>query len=310
MTNKPSVFVAGANGMVGRLIVKELEKRNYILKQNQSHCDFRNQAETKQLLKELEPDWVILAAAKVGGINANMSYPGQFIYDNIMIQTNIMHSAKECNVKKLLFLASSCVYPRLCPQPMKEKYLLSGPLESTNEAYAVAKIAGITLAKAYNQQYGTQFVSVLPPNLYGPGDSFDLDNSHVISALIRKMHEAKDLNEKSAEVWGSGKPKREFLYVDDLVDACIFIMEEYASTEILNIGSDTELTIAELAYIVRDIVGFEGNIIFDADRPDGMPAKKLDTSRLDLLGWKAKTPLRDGLESTYKYYLSIRDQLH
>ncbi len=304
MSGKPTVYVAGASGMVGTALTPRLEEQGYNLLHLDGRVDLRNQRATNDLIEHLRPDCIVLAAAKVGGIQANIDYPAEFIYDNIMIQSNVMEAARRLDVQKLLFLASSCVYPRLCPQPMKEEYLLGGYLEPTNQAYAVAKISGIVIAQAYRAQYGCNFISILPPNLYGPGDTFDLARSHVISALIRKMDEAKSAGKDWVEVWGTGAPKREFLYVDDLADACIFALENYDSDEILNVGAGTDITIRELAYLIKNVVEFEGEIRFDASKPDGMPAKRLDISRIQELGWSPKTSLPDGLTATYQYYLA------
>ena len=263
-----------------------------------------------------QPEYVFLAAAKVGGIWANNTYPAEFAYQNIMIQSNVIHASYHESVKKLLFLGSSCIYPRNCPQPMKEAYLLTGKLEPTNEPYAIAKIAGIKMCQAYNRQYGTRFISVMPTNIYGPGDNFDLETSHALPALIRKFHEGKigyespvtsDEQKGKVTVWGTGKPRREFLYVDDLADACHFIMNNYESNEIINIGVGRDISIKELAELVKDIVGFSGEIHFDTSKPDGTLQKILDVSRLNSLGWQAGISLRDGIRSTYNWYLNNSD---
>jgi GDP-L-fucose synthase len=266
--------------------------------------DLCDQAATRALLGDLQPDWVFLAAAKVGGIEANRSYPAEFIYQNLMIQANVVDSAYRVGVKKLLFLGSSCIYPREAPQPMKEEYLLSGYLEPTNEPYAVAKIAGIKMVQSYNRQYGTNFISVMPANLYGPGDNFDLKTSHVIPALLRKTHEAKKSGQEFVEVWGTGRPRREFLHVDDLADACIFLMEHYESSEIINIGAGKDISIQELALLIKDVVGYEGSVRFNPTKPDGMPRKLLDAGRLTAIGWKPSISLEQGLTATYEWYLT------
>jgi len=289
--------------MVGSAIYRRLKKAGYKLVGPTSRLDLRDQKVACELLSDLKPDWVFLAAAKVGGIQANLSYPADFIYSNLMIQTNVMHAAYLVGVKKLMFLGSSCIYPKFAPQPIKEEYLLSGYLEPTNEPYAVAKIAGIKMAQAYNRQYKTNFISVMPTNLYGPNDNFDLKNAHVIPALIRKHHEAKLADAQFVEIWGTGKPRREFLHVDDLADGCVFLMENYNSGDIINIGSGEDISIAELAELVRDVVGYKGDFKFNPNMPDGTPRKLLDVSRLTELGWKPSISLAEGLLSTYKWYL-------
>jgi GDP-L-fucose synthase len=258
--------------------------------------------------REERPEVVFLAAARVGGILANNTYPADFIRENLQIQTHVIHEAYRAGVKKLLFLGSSCIYPRDCPQPMKEEHLLSGKLEPTNEPYAVAKIAGITMCRAYNRQYGTRFVSVMPTNLYGPGDNFDLQNSHVLPALIRKFHEAYCEQKGSVAVWGTGRPRREFLHVGDMADACVFVMEHYDGDEILNVGTGKDIPIQDLAFLIRDVVGFKGDVRFDPSKPDGTPQKLLDVSRLGALGWKSRIPLREGIEETYQWYVEQADQ--
>jgi GDP-L-fucose synthase len=250
-----------------------------------------------------------LAAAKVGGIHANFTYPADFIYINLMIECNVLHAAYKVGVKKVLFLGSSCIYPKLAPQPMKEEHLLTGPLEPTNTPYAVAKIAGIVMAQSYNRQYGTNFIAVMPCNLYGFNDNFDLENSHVVPALLRKTHEAKVSGAKYVEIWGSGSPMREFLHVDDLADACVFLMENYNSSEIVNIGTGTDRTIRELALLIKDVVGYKGEIRFDPGKPDGMPRKLVDVSRITAMGWKPSISLREGLEATYAWLLENQDRL-
>jgi len=250
-----------------------------------------------------KPEYVFLAAAKVGGIHANQTYKASFIYDNLMIQSNVIEAARFHGAKKLLFLGSSCIYPKMCPQPIKEEYLMTGALEPTNDAYAIAKIAGIKLCQSYNEQYGTDFISAMPTNLYGPNDSYDLDNSHVLPAMIRKFHEAKLEGKDSVEIWGTGTPKREFLYVDDLADACVFLMNAYSGSEIVNIGTGEDVTIAELATAVSIAVGYKGGLHFNTSMPDGTPRKLMDVSKLERIGWKHKTSLKEGIEKTYKDYV-------
>lgn len=303
------VYVAGHTGMVGSAIYRRLAKRGYDVAIAPLRVDLRDQKASHELMEQIHPDWVFLAAAKVGGIRANNTYPAEFIYDNLMIQTNVIHAAYICGVKKLLFLGSSCIYPKLAPQPMKEEYLLSGHLEPTNEPYATAKIAGIKLAQSYNRQYGANFISVMPTNLYGPHDNFDLENSHVIPALLRKTHEAKIAGAKLVEVWGTGKPKREFLHVDDLADACVFLMEHYDSGDIINIGTGVDITLGDLAMLIKDLLGYRGDIRFNPGMPDGTPRKLLDVSRLKALGWRHSFSLKEGLRATYRWYLENEDRL-
>jgi len=304
------VFVAGATGMVGSALSGHLLRKGYTLISGPTpRADLTDQRATLDLLKDLKPDWLFLAAAKVGGIQANAIYPANFIYLNLMIQTNVLHSAYLAEVKKLLFLGSSCIYPKFAPQPIKEEHLLSGHLEPTNEPYAIAKIAGIIMAQSYNRQYGTNYISVMPSNLYGPNDNFDLENSHVVPALLRKTHEAKTARAKSIEIWGTGAPLREFLHVDDLADACVFLMENYDSGEPVNIGAGTDLSIRELALLMKEVVGYDGEIRFNPEKPDGTPRKLLDVSKIKALGWKPSIPLREGLESTYRWYLENESRL-
>ena len=298
------IFVAGHRGLVGSAIRRRLEAAgcgNIILRTHRE-LDLTRQAEVEAFFASEKPEYVFLAAAKVGGIWANSSYPAEFIYRNITIQTNIIHAAYLSGVKKLLFLGSSCIYPRDCPQPMKEEYLLSGYLESTNEPYAVAKIAGIKMCQSYNRQYGSRYISVMPTNLYGPEDNFDLETSHVLPALIRKFHEAKERGLTEVVIWGTGTPRREFLHVDDLADAGVFLMEHYDGSEIVNIGVGEDQTIRELAEMIAEVVGFDGKLQFDPTKPDGTPVKLLDVGRLNRLGWKARIPLRNGLAETYEWY--------
>jgi len=298
------IYVAGHQGLVGSAICRRLKEKGYnnIIGRTREALDLERQAETQAFFEKEKPEYVFLAAAKVGGIWANDTYPAEFIYSNIMVQTNIIHSSYRTGVKKLLFLGSSCIYPKHCPQPMKEAYLLTGPLEPTNEAYAVAKIAGIKTCQAYDRQFGTKYISVMPTNLYGPNDNFDLQTSHVLPAFIRKVHQAKVEGRPSVTVWGTGTPKREFLHVDDLADACVFLMNAYDDPEIINIGTGKDISIAELAGLVREVVGYTGEIAYDAEKPDGMPRKLLDVSKLRSLGWVPRLSLREGIEKTYAWY--------
>lgn len=301
MNKNAKIFIAGHRGMVGSSIVRKLRQEgffNLILKTSQE-LDLRNQAAVEQFFREESPEYVFLAAAKVGGILANNTYKGDFIYDNIMIQSNVIKSAKDYNVEKLLFLGSSCIYPKLAPQPLKEEYLLTGTLEPTNAPYAVAKISGIEMCNSFRDQYGSNFISVMPTNLYGPNDNYDLKTSHVLPALIRKFHEAKVKEKESVVMWGTGSPRREFLHVDDLADACYFLMQKYSGNEFLNIGTGTDVSIMELALIIKEIVGFEGEIVNDLTKPDGTPRKLLDVSRLTNLGWQAKIDLKKGISDVY-----------
>ncbi|MGB6066311.1 MAG: GDP-L-fucose synthase [Desulfomonilaceae bacterium] len=300
------IYVAGHTGMVGSAICRRLARSGYSVVKPASRVDLCDQRATLELLGELKPDWVFLAAAKVGGIHANNTYPAQFIYQNLTIQTNVIHAAYVNNVRKLLFLGSSCIYPKLARQPIREEYLLSGYLEPTNEAYSIAKIAGIIMCQSYNREYGTNFISLMPTNLYGPGDNFDLQNAHVIPALLRKTHEAHESGAEYVEIWGSGRPRREFLHVDDLADACMFMMENYNSREIVNIGAGVDITIHDLALLIKDVVGYKGDIRFNANMPDGTPQKLLDVSRISELGWKPSIPLREGLEATYRWFIANR----
>ena len=299
------IFVAGHNGMVGSAIARRLEQLGYknIITADRRETDLKSQAETNRFFELTKPEYVFLAAAKVGGIHANQTYKASCIYDNLMIQSNVIEAARFHGTKKLLFLGSSCIYPKMCPQPIKEEYLMTGALESTNDAYAIAKIAGIKLCQSYNEQYGTDFISAMPTNLYGTNDSYDLDNSHVLPAMIRKFHEAKLEGKDSVEIWGTGTPKREFLYVDDLADACVFLMNVYSGSEIVNIGTGEDVTIAELATAVSIVVGYEGGVHFNTSMPDGTPRKLMDVSKLERIGWKYKTSLKEGIEKTYKDYV-------
>ena len=304
MNINDKIYVAGGDGMVGSAIMRALREKGYgnILSKSIRELDLRNQQAVDNFFANQKPDYVFLAAAKVGGIHANNMYPAQFIYDNLMIATNIIHSSYKHDVKKLLFLGSSCIYPKMAVQPIKEEYLLSGYLEPTNEAYAIAKIAGIELCKFYRKEYGCNFISAMPTNLYGINDNFDLQSSHVLPALIRKFYEAKQQNSDSVVIWGSGAPKREFLFVDDLADACIFLMKEYNEALHVNVGTGEDIAIRELAAMIKNIVGYQGTITNDTDKPDGTPRKLLDVSLLHKLGWKHKTSLEEGIQKVYECY--------
>lgn len=346
MQKNPKIYIAGHTGLVGSAIYRKLESEGYSNLMTRSHqeLDLTRQSEVDNFFESERPEYVFLAAAKVGGILANNTYPAEFIYNNLIIQTNVIHAAHVSSVKKLLFLGSSCIYPRECPQPMKEDYLLSGTLEPTNEPYAISKIAGIKMCQSYNRQYGTHFISVMPTNLYGPNDTFDMETSHALPALIRKCHLAKlaalgDLEgikrdesiygpipedvksavglpkltnatnptnpsiQSNVTLWGSGSPYREFLHVDDLADACVFIMNYYDDNKIINIGAGKEISIKDLGGMIKEIIGFEGDFRYDTSKPDGIPRKLLDVSRLDALGWRSKIALREGITRTYKWYL-------
>ena len=304
------VYVAGHQGLVGGAIWRRLEKAGFtnLIGRTSRELDLRNQGAVQDFFSGVRPDYVFLAAARVGGIRANNTYPGEFIYDNLMIQTNVLHQSHVHGVKKLLFLGSSCIYPKLCPQPMKEEHLLSGKLEPTNEPYAVAKIAGITMCQAYRRQYGAPFFAAMPTNLYGPGDNFDPLNSHVIPGMMRRIHEAKTQGAQEVTIWGTGTPRREFLYVEDLADACFFLMENYDEGEIINVGVGQDQSIAELARLIVQVVGFKGRLIFDPSYPDGTPRKLLDVSRLAHMGWRAQTSLTDGLRETYHWFCEHLNQ--
>ena len=295
------IFVAGHKGMVGSAIVRNLQAKGYtnVLTQTRQELDLLDQKAVKNYLKQNQPDYIFIAAAKVGGIQANNVYRADFIYQNLMIEANLIHGAHEADIQRLCFLGSSCIYPRDCPQPIKEEYLLTGPLEQTNEPYAIAKIAGIKLCESYNRQYSRQYISAMPTNLYGPNDNYDLNNSHVLPALIRKAHEAKLNNEPTLTVWGTGTPRREFLYVDDLSEACVFLMEAGYDGPLLNVGTGEDVTIRELAETVRTVVEFKGRLVFDTSKPDGTPRKLMDVSRMKALGWKSKVALVDGIRSAY-----------
>jgi len=301
------IYIAGHRGLVGSALVRKLTEMGYmnLIARTHAELDLTRQRDVEDFFDKERPEYVFLAAAKVGGILANNTYPAEFIYSNIVVQSNVIHSSYLFGVKKLLFLGSSCIYPRDCPQPMKEEYLLSGYLEPTNEPYAVAKIAGIKMCQSYNRQYGTNYISVMPTNLYGPNDNFDLQNAHVLPALIRKFHEAKVADQKEVVVWGTGSPRREFLYIEDLADACVFFMNNYNSSEIINIGVGKDISIRELALMVKEIVDYNGELVFDTSKPDGTPRKLLDVSKLSSLGWKAKTSLEEGIKKTYEWYAEM-----
>ena len=303
--NARKIYVAGHRGMVGSAIVRRLRQGGYtnLLTRNRQELDLLDQRAVADFLQVEKPDYIFLAAAKVGGIEANNTYRADFIYQNLTIQNSIIWGAMQAGIKDLCFLGSSCIYPRDCPQPIKEEYLLTGSLEQTNEPYAIAKIAGIKLCESCNRQYGTRYISVMPTNLYGPNDNYDLASSHVLPALIRKAHEAKQRSDTEFVVWGTGTPRREFLYVDDLADACIFLMETGVGEGLYNIGCGEDVTIRELAETVMNVVGFGGRIVFDSTRPDGTPRKLLDVSRMKVLGWQAKIPLRTGIAQAYASYL-------
>jgi len=299
------IYIAGHRGLVGSAITRRLQAAGYLnlVLKTSSELDLRDQGAVMRFFEEVRPEFVFLAAARVGGVFANSSYPADFIYDNLAISTNVIHAAYRFGVRRLLFLGSSCIYPRECPQPIREEYLLTGPLEPTNEPYAVAKIAGLKLCQAYARQHGCKFFSLMPTNLYGPGDNFDLENSHVLPAILRKFHEAKLSGHTPVTLWGTGQPKREFLYVDDLADACIFSMSrEIAPENILNVGTGKDISIEELAELIQEIAGHQGEILWDRTKPDGTLRKLLDVSKLQAMGWKAHIGLRDGIAMTYKYY--------
>ena len=307
MDKMARIYVAGHQGLVGSAILRQLQAQGYqnIIIIPREELDLLEQEEVYRFFAREEPQYVFLAAARVGGIEANRSFPAQFIRENLLIQSHVIDAAFNYGVKKLLFLGSSCIYPALAPQPIKEEYLLSGRLEETNEAYAIAKIAGIKMCQAYNRQYGANYISVMPTNLYGPGDNFDLNTSHVLPALIRKFHEAKIRQDKKVVVWGTGKPRREFLHVDDLARACIFLMQSYDQPEIINIGTGKDISIADLASLVKNIVGYEGKIVYDHSKPDGTPRKLLDISKLTALGWQPQITLSQGIESTYRWFTGL-----
>ncbi|MDM5340543.1 GDP-L-fucose synthase [Fictibacillus enclensis] len=306
MNKDSKIYVAGHRGLVGSAILRKLEEEGYtnLVYRRSSELDLRDPLQVESFFKSEHIDYVFLAAAKVGGIVANNEYPADFIRDNLLIQTNVIDSAYRNGVEKLMFLGSTCIYPKMAPQPLKEEYLLTGELEPTNEPYAIAKIAGIKMCESYNRQYGTKYISVMPTNLYGVNDNFDLETSHVLPALLRKFHEAKENNKPFVEIWGTGTPKREFLYSDDLADACVFLMNTYEGNEIVNIGVGEDLEIKELAYKIKDVVGYEGELQFDPSKPDGTPRKLVDVTKLNSLGWKASTSLDEGLQKAYEGFLN------
>lgn len=305
MDKQAKIFVAGHRGMVGSAIVRRLEQAGYtqVLTRSRQELDLLNQQAVHDFVHAEKPDYLFIAAAKVGGIQANNVYRADFLYQNLVIEANLIHAAHTAGVQRLMFLGSSCIYPKLAPQPLKEDCLLTGPLEPTNEPYAIAKIAGIKLCEAYNHQYGRQYISVMPTNLYGPNDNYDLNNSHVLPALIRKAHEAKLRGDQSLVVWGTGTPMREFLYADDLADACVYLMEQGYDGPLVNVGTGTDVTIRELAETVVKVVGFEGDLSFDSSKPDGTPRKLMDVSRLTGLGWQARTGLEEGIALAYQDFL-------
>lgn len=306
MEKHDKIYIAGHNGMVGSSIVRKLQREGFtnLITRSSKELNLINQADVLAFFEETKPDYVFMAAAKVGGIQANNTYKGDFLYDNLMIQTNVIHASYLNQVKKMLFLGSSCIYPKFAQQPISEESLLTGTLEPTNEPYAIAKIAGIKLCDAYRDQHGCNFISAMPTNLYGPNDNYDLSNSHVLPAMIRKFHEAKLNNGKEVVVWGTGKPMREFLYVDDLADACYFLMDNYNEPGAINVGTGSDITIEDLAYLVKRIVGFEGAIVFDTSKPDGTPKKQLNVSKINQLGWSAKISLEEGIRLAYDSFLT------
>ena len=304
MEKQAKIYIAGHRGMVGSAILRRLQQDGYsnFVFRSSKELDLRNQADVQSFFEAERPDYVFLAAAKVGGIFANNTYRGEFLYENLMIQNNVIHNAYLTGVKKLMFLGSSCIYPKLAPQPLKEEYLLSGYLEPTNEPYAVAKIAGIKLCEAYRSQYGCNFISVMPTNLYGPNDNYDLSNSHVLPALIRKFHEAKINDAPAVEVWGTGSPLREFLHADDMADACVFLMKTYDGADFVNIGTGKDLSIKALAELIKHVVGYEGDLVWNTSKPDGTPRKLMDVSKLHGLGWQHKIELEEGIRHTYEQF--------
>lgn len=305
MEKNSKIYVAGHRGLVGSAIIRNLKERGFtnIIERTHKELDLRRQEDVEKFFEIKKPEYVFLAAAKVGGIYANNMYPAEFIYDNLMIESNIIHSSYKNKVKKLLFLGSSCIYPKFAEQPIKEEYLLTGALEETNEAYAIAKITGIELCKFYRRQYGCDFISAMPTNLYGINDNFDLETSHVLPALIRKIHEAKVVNKEEVVIWGTGKPLREFMYVDDLADALVHLMLNYSEEIHVNMGTGKDISIGELAETIKEVIGYKGKIVNDFSKSDGTPRKLLDVSRLEATGWKYKVELKEGIEKTYKWYL-------
>ncbi len=306
MEKDAKIYVAGHRGMVGSAIVRRLQQSGFtnLVLRSREELDLTRQADVEAFFAEQRPDYVFLAAALVGGIHANRTYPADFIYNNLAIQTNVIDAARRHGARKLLFLGSSCIYPREAPQPIKEEYLLTGPLEETNQWYAIAKIAGLMMVQAYRRQHGFRGISLMPTNLYGPGDNFDLATSHVLPALLRKFHEAAAEGRREVVVWGSGRPRREFLHVDDLADAAVFLMENYDAEEIINVGAGEDISIAELAELIAEITGYRGRIVYDTSMPDGTPRKLLDISRLTALGWQPRIGLREGIRMTYEWFLA------
>lgn len=304
MDKNSKIYVAGHRGLVGSSIVKNLKKKGFtnIIGRTHKELDLTNQQAVERFFQEEKPEYVFLAAAKVGGIGANSTYPADFIMENLQIQCNVIKSSFNNKVKKLMFLGSSCIYPKMCPQPIKEEYLLSDYLEKTNEAYALAKISGLKMCQFFNEQYGTNYISVMPTNLYGPNDNYDLNNSHVMPALIRKMHEAKVSDSPFVEIWGTGKPLREFLHVDDMADACVYLMETYNGNDFFNVGTGKEITIRDLAELIKKIVGYNGELVFNATKPDGTPRKLLDVGRLERAGWQYKIDIEDGIRDSYEWF--------
>jgi len=306
MHSNSSIYIAGHRGLVGSALLTLLQQEGYtnLITRTSQELDLRNQQAVESFFAQEKPEYVFLLAAKVGGIKANMMYPADFIYDNLVIELNVIRAAYKYGTKKLLFMGSSCIYPRLCQQPMKEEYLLQGPLEPTNEGYAVAKIAGIKLCQTFNKQYGTQFITCMPTNLFGPGDNFDPETAHALPALIARMHRAKQENTPSISIWGSGNARREWLYVEDLATACLFLMLHYKDNSIINIGTGQDISIRELAYAVKDIVGYQGELLFDTTKPEGMPQKLLNVDKASALGWQAQTNLETGIRKTYAWYIN------
>ncbi|MDD9148836.1 GDP-L-fucose synthase [Sporolactobacillus sp. CQH2019] len=311
MEKDSKIYIAGHHGLVGSNIMKRLREKGYtnVIGRTRQELDLTNQDAVNAFFEAEQPEYVVLAAAKVGGILANNTYPADFIMRNLQIQVHVIDAAYRQGVKKLLFLGSSCIYPRMCPQPIKEEYLLTGELEKTNEAYALAKISGLKMCYFYKQQYGANFISVMPTNLYGPGDNFGLTNSHVLPALLRKMHEAKESNADTVEIWGTGNVLREFLYIDDMADGCIFLLENYDGADFVNLGTGKELTIRQLAELIKRVVGFKGQLVFNPDKPDGTPRKLLDVSKMKELGWQYKVELEDGIRRTYQWFLEHQSNL-
>jgi len=309
MDRNANIYVAGHTGLIGSAVVRKLKSLGYknIITETHKEMDLTERTKVAEFFKKESPEYVFLAAARVGGIYANSTYPAEFIYENIMIQTNVIDLSYRCGVKKLLFLASSCIYPKMCGQPMKEKYLLTGPIEPTNESFGMAKLAGVKMCQAYNRQYGTNFISVIPANVYGVNDNFNEDG-HVIASLIKKFHEAKIKENQVVTVWGTGKPKREFLYVDDLAEACIFLMDRYQENEPINVGTGVDTTVSELAELIKDVTGFNGFIHYDHTKPDGNPIRLLDIKRINAIGWFPKVPLEEGLRIVYDWYRKNRNR--